>query len=69
MQDADIPVFAQCSRCGTAFKVSLDLPILARGRRYSLINRRGTCPRLNCNGTCVFLARTGPNMPFCALQD
>lgn len=69
MQAADIPVFARCSKCETSFKVSLDLLIQAHGRDYSLINRRGRCPHLECDGACVFLVKTGAGAPFYPLLD
>ncbi len=69
MQAADIPMFARCSRCEGTFKVNLELLIRAYGPDYSLLNRRGICPHLECDGTCVFLVKTGAGAPFYPLLD
>lgn len=69
MKDQGVPVFAHCPRCETSFKVNLDLLIAAYGRRMTLINRSGPCPRLSCTGSCHFLVQTGGGVPFRPLRD
>lgn len=69
MKEAGVPVFAHCSRCQTSFKVNLDLLVSAYGPQTSLINKRGPCPRLNCDGKAHFLAQEGNGRPFTVLRD
>jgi len=69
MKKEQVPVFAHCSKCAGSFKVNLDLLIQAYGPGFSLINRKGPCPSLRCEGRCHFLAQTGSGVPFRPLRD
>lgn len=69
MRKHKVPVYAHCAKCNTNFKVNIDLLILAHGQWYSLINKKGVCPRYECEGATVFLAQTGAGIPFRTLRE
>lgn len=68
-KDDRLQVQAMCGKCNTAFRVEVELLIKAQGRNYSLINKRGKCRRMNCNGRVVFMYSAGPATPFQTMTE
>jgi hypothetical protein len=69
MIEHGIIVKACCGTCRTFFKVDLALLRSHFGPHYSLINKRGKCPILNCHGSCAFLYTTSEGTPMRVLAD
>ena len=69
MRDAGIRIKARYYKCENTFKVDLDILALLHGTSYSLINRRGACRLVGCDGSCVFLYRLSDDVPWRPLAD
>lgn len=64
MRDEHVRVAAVCEKCRQWFKVDLDAIICLRGPEYSLVDQRGPCRILDCNGLAFFLWSISESTPF-----
>ncbi len=68
MRDEGIKVAAVYERCREWFKMDLDTIIAVRGPGYSLVDQRGPCRILDCDGSAFFLWSTSKSTPFRPLR-
>lgn len=64
MRDQKACVAALCTKCRTMQKVDLEAIIQLRGRSYSLIDKRGPCRILTCDGKAIFMWATSEKAPW-----
>lgn len=67
MRDEQVRVAAVCEKCRQWFKVDLEAIICLRGEDYSLVDQRGPCRVLDCDGLAFFLWSPGNSTPYCPL--